>query len=593
MAVAFKTLQEYLYQNGKQFVVPNYQRGYKWAVKEDNMRSEVEKLMDNLINAFKSNIPSYFLQGVTVCEEDNNIVLIDGQQRTTTLYLLLWCIGKEKIKDIDLQYKIRQKSEEFIKKLKDNNFDYTEFDKDNLVQDIFYFKKAIEQIQEKLTKIDNKDAFCKYILDNVQILYIVIDKDKATKTFTMMNGSKATMLQEELIKAEMLRLVSVPDKENKEVSTSVDENLDELKEIIAKDWETNALRSRYAREWDKWLYWWNREDVKEFFNAETPMGLLLEYYYKRDYYKRAKNDKSAFNFDNFRPLITDKKKTKDVFKGLRDLQKSFEDIFNTPKIFNALGLVLYAEGIRNAEDKKFETINYFIENKKDTTILADYAKWRLVGATHRQITKANDLREDEETKENKAENALYQLSQKFVYQNAYEFAAKQLLRLNVEEDNKLNNGKGRKFDFSIYANGKSLEHIHPKSKAYHSETQKNDNGEEIKLIYKDGIDNFLEKKPDGKGWLNRDDLTDCTEHSIGNLLLLDKNENSKFNNSDFETKKGYYFDTRTAFKSRNLLHTIAVFANSNWGKGEIENNQKDFIERFEKDYEIKEGNNGQ
>lgn len=389
-----------------------------------------------------------------------------------------------------------------------------------------------------------------------------------------MNGSKATMLQEELIKAEMLRLVSLPDEEKKEVSTSVDENLDELKEIIAKDWETNALRSRYAREWDKWLYWWNREDVKDFFGLKTPMGLLLEYYYKRK-----KQDKPDFNFDNFRVLIADKKPAKDVFKELRDLQKSFEDIFNTPKIFNSLGLVLYTEG------KNFDTINYFIDNKKDISKLAKYAKWRLVGATHLMAINTDDTERKE-----KADNVLGYLSDKFVYQYAYDFAAKQLLRLNVEEDNKLNSGEGRKFDFNIYGN-KSLEHIHPKSKVYHMESKKDKNGIDTR-IYKDGNDYTLETKPDGSEWLDRDSFTDCTEHSIGNLLLLDKNENSKFNNSDFETKKGYYFDTTTAFKSRNLLHTIAVFANSNWGKDEIEKNQQNFVKRFKKDYKIKEGDNG-
>ena len=40
---------------------------------------------------------------------------------------------------------------------------------------------------------------------------------------------------------------------------------------------TINLRNKYAREWDKWLYWWNKEDVRDFFNINTPMGLLLDY----------------------------------------------------------------------------------------------------------------------------------------------------------------------------------------------------------------------------------------------------------------------------------------------------------------------------
>lgn len=62
---------------------------------------------------------------------------------------------------------------------------------------------------------------------------------------------------------------------------SVEDTYAVLQEIISIEWETNALRSKYAREWDKWLYWWNRKDVKDFFNVNKPMGLLLEYYFKK------------------------------------------------------------------------------------------------------------------------------------------------------------------------------------------------------------------------------------------------------------------------------------------------------------------------
>lgn len=585
---AFKTIEEFLYQDNKTFVIPNYQRGYKWAVKEkDKPETAVEKLLDNLIGADKSQ--QYFLQGVTVVEENNEIILIDGQQRTTTLYLLLWCLDKGRIDNIDLKYDIRKQSKEFIHNLKNESFDIYDFDREDKSQDIFYFKKAIEQINSKIAelKIDEfkfKD-FIDFLLKKVTILYIVIDPDKATKTFTMMNGSKATMLQEELVKAEMLRKVSLPDFKDKQVSTSVDENLIDLKEIIAKDWETNALRSRYAREWDKWLYWWNRKDVKDFFSVEKPMGLLLDYYhYTKD--KTGKTEK--FTFDGFRILLSEDKnkeklKTKLVFKELRDLQKSFEDIFNNPKIHNYLKMSLLCS---TSNDDKYDIIDYFIVKKHGKDLTDDYAKWRLIGATHRQITKGKELRDDEVKKEIRAQEVLNQLSKGFVYQNSWDQALKQLLRFNVEEDNKLHEGKGRKFDFNIYGE-KSLEHIHPKSKAFHKkETENKDSS--ITIIYFDGNDKEIGfAAPTGSEWLNRDSMApDCSEHCIGNLVLLDKNENSKFNNKPFVAKKEFYFNVGEVFKSRNLLHTISVFAKSNWDKEDIQENRRKFIERFKQDYGI-------
>ena len=69
MATQFKTLKEYLYpDNGhKIFVIPNYQRGYKWSVRTDNDDTSVEFLVKSLKMASSSkNEQQFFLQGVTV-----------------------------------------------------------------------------------------------------------------------------------------------------------------------------------------------------------------------------------------------------------------------------------------------------------------------------------------------------------------------------------------------------------------------------------------------------------------------------------------------------------------------------------------------
>jgi len=527
----FKNLGEYLYPKDKIFRIPNYQRGYKWAVKENENESAVEKLLDDLISAYKEK-STLFLQGITVNEDEdgNNIILIDGQQRTTTLYLLLWCIGKEHIKDITINYDIRKESHNFLSDLKKDDFSISENKDDN--QDVYYFKKAIEQIKQKMTNIppllgviDKNKDFLKFLLGKVEILYINILKDKATKIFTMMNGSKATMLPEELIKAEMLRIISLKNTSNSDYDNS-------------KEWEINMLRSRYAREWDKWLYWWNKKEVQDFFKVHSPMGLLLEYYYK----KQMKDSKSKLDFNNFKKLFLDSsketsKETKKCFKEIRDLQKFFEDIFNNPIIFNYLGLAL-----KGNRTEKSEVINYFIEEIKNIEKIKEYAKWSLVDATHLEIINP----EKNSDKIQKADAVLQDLS-KDVYNDAYEFAAKQLLRLNVEEYNKLE----EKFDFSIYDEKRSLEHIHPKSKVNVLKLSENDE------------------------WL---------VHSIGNILLLHKDDNSRLKDNLFEEKKDIYFNINEKFHSRNLLHTISVFANSKWDKEEIERNRKEFIERFKKDY---------
>jgi hypothetical protein len=272
---------------------------------------------------------------------------------------------------------------------------------------------------------------------------------------------------------------------------------------------------------------------------------------------------------------------KEQFNNLRKLQKSFEDLFNTPQIYNQLKLALIC-GVDKRD--KFNIIKYFMKNKQTVdTLLRDYTKWRLVGATHRQITEATKLTDGEETKEEKAQATLDLLSAKVVYKVCNGLAIKQLLRLNVEQDNLLNDKRGRKFDFSIWYEN-SLEHVHPKSKVYHKDGN---------LFIDDSGTMKWNEAPKEDGYISRDDFNGMgSEHCIGNLVLLYKNDNSKFSDSPFEEKKRIYFSTMSSdfnFKSRNLLHSISVFAKSEWGVPQIIDNRKDFRDRFTRDYKLPEG----
>lgn len=594
MATQFKTLREFFYPDNtkKTFVIPHYQRGYKWSVKTGEDDTSVEYLLKKLIDAFNSQSEQqFFLQGVTVVEDGDKIILIDGQQRTTTLYLLLWCLGRENItesKNIDLDYTIRERSKKYLNNLKDENFDYQSDDKDNLNQDIYYFKQAIKQINDLLPKENfDKSTFAKFLLDKISLLYIVVDKDKAARTFTMMNGQKAKMHDEELVKAEILHIVSLSD----EISISsslktLEDSFAIIKEVSSSEWETNALRSKYAREWDKWLYWWNREDVKDYFNtANKPLGLLLEYYYKKQ-----KESKTSFSFNNFKRILpdNDKKQAKVVFKGLRDLQKDFEDIYNEPITYNHLKCAMI--GSDGSAEDKFNIIMYFIKNKRQKDALANYAKWRLIGATHKEITEEYNHNPVAEEKISNAEKMIEiarkkidNLSESHIYKKYDDISYKQLLRLNVEEYNKLNGGNGVKFDFSIW-DQKSLEHIDPKSKYYHIE--KTEDGQDVFIRG----DNETISQEETNKLLNTkvvfSDSEKYSEHCIGNLVLLYGRNNSEFWKYEFEEKKKKFFNNELSFESRNLLHTISVFAKSQWGPSEIENQSKEIIKRLKQDYNI-------
>lgn len=578
----FKTIGEILASSAerrKTIIIPNYQRGYKWAVKYQNGNvsepSAVEKLLSD-IKLCVGKKDEFFLQGITVLEQNDEIILIDGQQRITTLYLLLWCAGGAKaIRDINLKYEIREKSERFLRQLKEleaEEFNSTDDDE----QDVYYFKEAISQIKTFFqNNASVREGMEEFIKQHIRVIYITINSlEKAVRTFTMMNGAKANMLDEELVKAEMLRLVSRPLPKDFAATTSLEGGLELLRDICAEDMNTISLRNKYAREWDKWLYWWNRKDVRNFFNVNTPMGLLLDYMFRR----KGKNVETHFEYEAFTCDFlksnddkTSSQKTKHTFKELRHLQKLFEDIYDDPLTYNWLGLSLKCDG----SNEKFEIINYFMEHKNDKNLLEQYAQGKIVGATHKEIT-------------GKDENSITGLCNKqkrFIantlnpnaYNESYDTCCKFLLYLNIIEENKLNKLQeekklqSRKFDFSIWTN-KSLEHIFPKSRVYYQD----ENG----TFYRgDGALCSEEEKNaiqlGNPTWLARENIekqteSRITEHCIGNLVLLYKNNNSEFGNKPFKEKKKTFFDMKdSGFRSRNLLHSISKFAYSEWGCKEI------------------------
>jgi hypothetical protein len=493
-----------------------------------------------------------------VSETSDGISVIDGQQRMTFFFLLFTCLQYKN--NMQIRYNVRRDNcvggaGEFLRsiigKSTDELHEMAKEDTNEKFQDLYFFKKTIRTILAENIPHERIND----ILTNIRFLYIVIPDRKASTVFTMMNGNKADMSEEEIIKAELLRLVSLSDDNSEDIR-----------------WEQNALRSRYAREWDKWLYWWNQNKVREFYRTEGhTMGWLL-----RTYFVRRAQGKKQFSFENFKETCllgeNPELSAKQTFYDLRHLQKSFEDIYNSAyeterkkRLHNIIGAILLL--LPKGDRSKF-IIDYFAHaNSFD---VCDYYKIIFLesGLSHSQIIKyLSNIDADEELKTKKIE-MLRSLSSNNLYNEDNSYAFLQLLRRNIEEDTKL----GRPFDFKIWKE-RSLEHIFPKSKVF------------------DSVSNQIEA---GEG--NNEDMLDRSkfngngsEHCIGNLVLLYKNENSKFGAKTVEEKKSIYFqvdEEDKPFRSRHLLHSMSVFAKSSWGIREIQENKESILNEIKNYYGI-------
>lgn len=552
------------YFKKRNFVIPNYQRGYKWGVPNNDFSKEssLGYFTKSLIEAFNRDADQkYFIEAITAVEKNNQIILVDGQQRTTTLYLLFIALGEiEYLKSIQfkLVYDVRKDSDSYL-----NNFLLEKSDQltieDKDTQDIFYFKMALEKLKEDFSIISDKYKFIQFLKNRVCLLYNIIEEDKAITTFISLNGLKAVMKDEELIKSDLL-IKSSRNKKTQEYSD---------KELIGIEWKINEDRNRLAHNWDKWLYWWNDEEVKKYFGTENrhPLFFLLVSHWNL----KTGDDSKKFDFDNFKTkFIQNNVSAKNTFEELRKLQKSFEDIYNNPESYNYLGISL-----KTASDKE-KAITYFL-TEKEIEKQKEYAMFALVNATHLENSNRTMDKEGEvELRIVKAKQAIDLISKKFVYnKEGNEFAFRFLLLLNVMQDTILK----RKFNFNIW-NNRSLEHIHPKSKAYHKDGEN----------YRDGVDTDLGLvEPIGPHWLNRDKMDENdSEHSIGNLVLLYGSDNSSFGAKPFEAKKQTYFETNSdlKFESKSLLHTFSIFASSEWNAESIFKNKKTIISNIKTIYGI-------
>ncbi|WP_410877826.1 DUF262 domain-containing protein [Myroides sp. DW712] len=532
------------------FVIPEYQRGYKWSVEDTEKQSSLAFFIDSLITAYNNGLDQYFIEAVTVVE-NQDIVLVDGQQRTTSLFLIFAVLEDFDFISNKLKYDVREDSHKWLNNLIiANKGEFQRID----TQDIFYFIKALELITLKLKEhITDSQKFLNFVKQNVFLLYNPIPKDKAINTFISLNGLKAVMKEEELIKSDLLIKSSRIDLQNTQIETS------------SIEWKINEDRGILARNWDKWLYWWNNSNVKAYFNTGShhPMYYLLITYFKIHHNTKTKRTIKDFSFDSFKHLfLADSQEAKKHFEGLRKLQKTFEDLYQNFDSHNFLGIIL------KTSDSREDALHYFLNPLIDNKIpLEDYAKWSLVGATHLEIINnttekidtIDGLVEEVVTKKRKAQKNINLINEKYVYSNAdstdfpdgrKEYAFRFLLLLNILEDTKLK----RKFDFSIW-NNRSLEHIYPKSKASDLNFEQ--------VIY-----------------------NQASIHCIGNLVLLYGDDNSSFGPKTFDEKKMSYFNTSEKFKSRHLLHTISVFAKSHWAESNITENKQSIIKQLNIYYEL-------
>lgn len=523
--------------SGGVFVVPLYQRRYVWGeARIDGAPDSATRMMGDLLDAFAKG-EECFLQSVTLAGND----IVDGQQRLTFLWLLMMRLGRPDA--FRIEYACRPQAQAWMNGEKIAPAS---------CQDVYYFEKTLRIIGAAINAAHiDRGRFVDFLLDKVKFLPLAAKSGvPSLVAYKMVNGTKSQLQQADLIKARLLTLCG----------SGKDD-------VIA-----DALRSRYAAEWENWIRWWNQSEVMEYFRADweidsqqltpQPIDLLLRLCLRR------KGDESMFKplvYEEFRKFIETEKasaagKALRFFRRLRMAQKRFEDALSSPESYNRIRAVLLLQDARSRFDFLHD---YFVTASIGPAELADVYKYSFLGMTYAEIGRKDSTMA-------RFEELLASLSMADVYHTeSKRDALNLLLRLNIDEDIKL----GRRFDFSIWE-CRSLEHIFSKSKVWHRSADGrpldgNDNEIPMSIRQLEADASYMRR--DG---IATSDGVPLSEHCIGNLVLLYGQNNVEFGNASFSKKKMMFLTPggMGVFQSRNLLHSVCVFAGNEWRERQIVDN---------------------
>lgn len=527
------------------FYVASYQRGYRWG------KEEVEYLLND-INDIASD-KKYCIQPLAVIARDNKTwELIDGQQRTTTLFLIQTvlknCFSIQTEPFYGLDYNTRSSTKDFLYAIRKHDIlkgfmdvalddKWGEFiksnpDKDNI--DNYHLFNAYLIIQQWLLPktTEERQAFYKKLSEQTYVIWhpITIEEDGIQTVedfFINMNAGKIKLTSAELIKA--LFIIDI------EKSDDPWDVRDFKKKKLANEWDTieNELHN------NTFWYFINNTNEQDY---PTRIGKLFDIDCKKandaselfSYYKYSKGKNNGG--ENL-----DWKKIKQIYQRLKEWYEDIEIYHLIGFIINAKFMTLEGIIVKTENKTKLEIKDFFIQTIKDNFV-------------------------QEKTKDNQTYQ-VYALD-KLRYDTSYEECKNILLLYNIKLIERT--FPNQRFPFDLYQDAETpwtIEHIHPqnpqllKSKEDaeewlndYEERFKEDDVESENNIKIAELKQKLHNLKDSTLTIElSNQLKEFSEkvndalglHLIGNQALLDKSTNSKIGNKSFLKKRSLILDAST------------------------------------------------
>jgi hypothetical protein len=228
------------------YLIPDYQRGYRWKAHE-----HVKALLDDIdafINKKRDSEEIYCLQPIVVVAKEDAWEVIDGQQRLTTLFLILKALGKEKIYDIS--YTHRPDSSQVL--------NHPEIYREDMPDHYFIceaYKYILEWFNQKESKeVEYKETFSFVLMRNIKVIWYQVDLNNDNERekidiFNRLNIGKIPLDDAELIRALFIQHITTGSERQEAIDQS----------IFSNEWNEIEL---FLQNDEVWGFLQNGEDYK-------------------------------------------------------------------------------------------------------------------------------------------------------------------------------------------------------------------------------------------------------------------------------------------------------------------------------------------
>lgn len=332
------------------FIVPSYQRGYRWT------ELQVKELLDDLWEFAKRQQKNesdiYCLQPVVVKKNNESWELIDGQQRLTTIHIILSYINNNIFKDpnstFSIEYATRPGSQKYLNEIgTQESEEYIDFHFFNIA-----FATVKTWFSQKGNQVLTATEFYPVLLNNTKIIWYELgDDEDPIEIFTRINIGKIPLTNSELIKALFLRKTNFSDQNDQFDKVR-------LKQIeIATEWDRieNSLQN------PAFWYFLNDGNVASPNRIEFIFDLIAEEknseLLKENRIEKERTD--FFSFLVFNNWFETEKKNKSerltidrIWDEVKNYYMTFEEWFSNEELYHLIGyLICVGEKLKNLKNE--------------------------------------------------------------------------------------------------------------------------------------------------------------------------------------------------------------------------------------------------